>query len=185
VLTTEQLAKLYAHLPERVRALSVFLGETGARRTEGMTLQWTQVADDFGAVTFTATKNRKTRRVPLTDRASALLRELHARRVAPMRGADPVFPYCSTSEAARQFRAAVAAAGLPAGATMHSLRHSYAVGLTMAAVPFNVTCSLLGHATPAFTATRYARWVPDGAEQRAVAALQAARAGAATAAAAQ
>ena len=175
VLTAEQITKLYGHLPERIRAVSIFVGETGARLTEGLELQWHQIADDFSAVTFTLTKNRKTRRVPLTARVVEVLKALHEVRVAPMRGEDPVFPYCSTSAASVLFRRAVKEAGLPAGATMHSLRHSYAVGLTLAGVPFSVTCKLLGHSTPAFTAARYARWVPDGEEARAVAALERAR----------
>jgi integrase/recombinase XerD len=133
-------------------------------------------------VTFVGTKSGKSRRVPLTARAVAVLKVLQKARVKKMSGESPVFPAISGNMLDRHFHKAAKKAGLGRDVTPHSLRHGYAVALTMRGVPFSVSCELLGHSTPAFTATRYARWVPDGAAARAVAALSESRSAPAAAA---
>ena len=175
-LTAPQLRKLYAKLPEPVHALCIVLGETGGRLGETKALQWHQVGDDFSSVTFTGTKTGKARSVPLTETAREVLKRLHAKRVTPMAGTDPVFPMApvSRSHVRKLFRLAVKAAGLDARTRVHDLRHSFGSGLAAAGVPLNVIQKLMGHGTMAMT-MRYAQWTPNGADALAVAALERAR----------
>ena len=178
-LTPPQLRKLYANLPEQVHALCIVLAETGGRLGETRALQWHQVADDFSSITFSGSKSKtgKGRTVPLTKTARDLLQSLHKARVAPMVGADPVFPMApvSKSHVRKLFRVAVKAAELDDRARVHDLRHSYGSGLAAAGVPINVIQKLMGHGSMQMT-MRYARWTPSGADVLAVAALEASRA---------
>jgi integrase len=181
-LTAEQLTKLYAHVAPQVRALIVFLGETGARLGEGRALQWHEVAANFAGVTFTRTKSGRTRFVPLTARVREILEELNDARVKPLRGEDPVFEPYSKSRIERLFRDAVKSAGLPA-ARVHDLRHSFASQLVQAGTALSVVMQLCGHSSLTVT-SRYAKHAPASLAHQAVAALEAARSGTAPVAAA-
>jgi integrase len=172
-LTTEQIRKLYAHLPEQIKALVTFLGESGCRLGEGSALQWHEVRDDFSGVTLTKTKSGKNRFVPLTETAQTVLQKLHDARIAPMTGADPVFRQLSKSRIERLFRDAVKTAGLPP-ARIHDLRHSYASALVQIGKPLSVVAQLLGHSSMIVT-NRYAKHAPANLATEAVAALGKAR----------
>lgn len=176
-LTAPQLRKLYGKLPEQVRALCIVLAESGGRLGETKSLQWHQVADDYSSVTFTGTKTGHARTVPLTAKGRETLKALHGARVAPMTGADPVFPMApeSRSHVRKLFRLAIKDAELDTRARVHDLRHSYGSGLAAAGVALNVIQKLMGHGTMAMT-MRYAQWTPNGADALAVAALGRARA---------
>lgn len=175
--TAKQLRKLYAKLPEPVRALCIVLAESGGRLGETKALQWHQVSDDRSSITFTGTKTGKARTVPLTKAARDVLDALHKARNAPLAGADPVFPMApvSRSHVRKLFRQAVEGAKLDTRARVHDLRHSYGSGLAAAGVPLNVIQKLMGHGTMAMT-MRYSQWTPNGADALAVAALERARA---------
>ncbi len=184
--TTEQLAKLYAHLPNSIAPLVVLLGELGARFAEIAGehrkgeivggLRWDQVAADNSAVTFVRTKNGRVRTVPTTERARAVLGALRKRRVVPLRGEDRVLADYATSYTfvRREFDTAVADAGLPK-CGLHVLRHAYCAGLVSANVPLNVVMQLAGHSSLALV-TRYAKHAPASAAVQAVRALEQSRA---------
>lgn len=177
-LTPGEIRKLFTKLPDMIRPYVVLLAESGARCGELRALQWTNVADDFRSVTFSGatTKTGRGRTVPLTETGRATLEKLHAARVAPMTGADPVFPGLPVKSHVRKlFLAAVKEAELSRRPRLHDLRHSYAAGLAAAGVPLNVVSKLMGHGSMQMT-QRYARWVPSGADVLAVAALEASRA---------
>lgn len=193
-LTAEQIRKLYANVSPAIRSLVTFLGETGARLSEGLTLQWHQVAHDSSAVTLMRTKSGKVRTIPSTEAARTLLQELRAKRVAQMHGEDLVFPGprlnkqgkpapWSKSRVEKVFREGVKAAGLPERTHLHDLRHSYCSALVQSSVPLSVVMQLAGHSSLVVT-NRYAKHAPANLAAQAVAALDRARSVAPAAAAA-
>jgi integrase len=168
-LTAADVRNLYLHTPPSVRPFIVFLGESGARFGEAIDLRWSQVADDYSGVTFARTKSGRIRVVPLTPTCADILKTLHKRRVAPMSGEDRVFALDGNSHSyiLRQFRAALAGAGLPAATRLHDLRHSFASQLVQAGVALSVVSSLLGHSSLVVT-SRYASHAPASLGAQAV-----------------
>lgn len=114
-------ALLLASDPEYT-PLFVFLRDTGCRISEAMGLQWSHCGQ--ATVTFVDTKAGDTRTLPLTEAAAAAL---EARRGKP--GTGP-FPWSYKMISAR-FHAAAKAAGidLPAGTSVHLMRHTAATQL--------------------------------------------------------
>lgn len=173
-LTPEELARLYATVDPLIRAVVVLIGESGLRRGEALELTWQEVAHDYSTVTIRGlrSKGHRARVVPLTERAKATLRELHAARVAPLRGEDRVFDIADVT-LNHHFRSGADAAGLQ-GLTPHGLRHAFASGLVRAGVDLPTVQRLLGH-RDIKTTIRYASHAPSDATFGAIAALERSR----------
>ena len=75
------------------------LGETGLRKTEGLRLKWDYVDAQRRTLTVEASKNGKSRHVPLSDYALELLGKLHRFDECPF-----VFAWPDTKQAVRDPR---------------------------------------------------------------------------------
>ncbi|AKR78038.1 MULTISPECIES: phage integrase [Edwardsiella] len=118
---------------------------TGARWSEAQSLRQSQVLP--GRLTFTHTKSKKNRTVPISEQLQALLPTKQGRLFIPCYEA---------------FKAALARAGLhlPKGQRTHVLRHTFASHFMMQGGNILVLQQILGHSTITMT-MRYAHFAPD------------------------
>jgi integrase len=153
--------------------LTLMSYNTGARRGELFSLHWGDVDFNNETVVFRNTKNGRTRRVPLNERAAEYLKSKKLQKTndlvftqedgkplrypgsAYQRAADVLF-----NEGVDNPRHKV---------VFHTLRHSFASRLVSRGTPLNVVQELLGHSSLAML-QRYSHLAP-GAERKAVALL--------------
>ena len=150
-------------------------GFLGARKMEGVSLQWPDVDHDRGSVSLIEqlSENGITRR-DLKTKASARTLPFDPRlepflgREAKLASRSQTFTFI-TSEGSplkhnvgRNLEKACQAAGLPR-LTPHMLRHSFATALLYAHKPIPEVTRLLGHADSQVTMTTYAHcFTPNG-----------------------
>lgn len=162
-LDESQLRRVYAAMPADLRPLVVLLGETALRLGEGLGLRWEDVAGNLSRVTIRRSKTGKSREVPLTVEAQAVLREMR-------RGADRtglVFPGLHRTghpdilhpTQRAHWRKAVTRCG-HGSLRVNDLRHARASLLVRAGVPVPTVSRWLGHSTPALVLTRYGMHAP-------------------------
>lgn len=164
-LSPAELARLTValteHRDQQAADIIRLLLLSGARRGEVQAMRWVDL--DLDAAVWTKpsahTKQRKTHRVPLSDAAALLLRDL--RRQATL-GAEFVFPGRDGGHRVeiKGNWAAICKAADISGARIHDLRHSYASILASAGLSLPVIGSLLGH-TQAATTHRYSHLLDD------------------------
>ncbi|UXK13651.1 tyrosine-type recombinase/integrase [Erwinia pyrifoliae] len=118
---------------------------TGARWSEAQDLKQSQILP--GRLTFTQTKSKKNRTVPVSARLSKLLPKKRGALFSP---------------AYEAFKAALHRAGieLPKGQRTHVLRHTFASHFMMGGGNILVLQQILGHSTIIMT-MRYAHFAPD------------------------
>jgi integrase len=135
---------------------------TGARRSEAMLARWENVDFDRGMLTVPHAKNGRTRHVPLSAFAVAILQRQLARRQAdnPHVFASHVRPGKPLEGLRGAWARAKKAAGLAPDLRVHDLRHSFASALANAGTPLNEIGTVLGHAQLS-TTTRYAHHSPQ------------------------
>jgi integrase len=128
-------------------ALVAFAVEAGLRRGEQFNLRWDQVDLENGLLTLPLPKGGRTRHVPLSDGAKAILRSLDSF----LRSAW-VFPGLRDQSTAMDSRAFLRRAFEPAlrkagivGACWHTLRHTAASRRVMAGVDLVAVKEILGH----------------------------------------
>lgn len=121
---------------------------TGARWSEAQELKQSQVLP--GRLTFTQTKSKKNRTVPISERLQKLLPKKRGALFSP---------------AYEAFKSALSRAGieLPKGQRTHVLRHSFASHFMMRGGNILVLQRILGHSTIMMT-MRYAHFAPDHLE---------------------
>lgn len=146
----------------RDRALFTLLYGAGLRLSEALGLT---VADTQTDVLTLTGKGRKQRRVPLLPAVlDSLHRWIRERGDAP----DPAAPLfigargdvLNPGVAQRQMRRLRARLGLPAHATPHALRHSFATALLKGGADLRVVQELLGHSSLG-TTQRYTEVEPE------------------------
>ncbi len=136
-----------------------------------------------GELQVTTPKTKKSARsIPVTAGAALVLRQLRQRQReerlrAGSQWVDSGFVFttelgepCDPRNALRAFKAAAKTAGLPASATLHSLRHSAASIMLGAGVPVKVVSEILGHQSVSITTDIYGHVLP-GASREAMNAL--------------
>lgn len=142
----EKCSKLLADMAE-------FDTETGLRASELVYLTWPQIDLSGHQVTLNETKSGKSRIVPLSDRALAIL----ASQIRHMK-TSLVFwhsegkPY---KEAPRAFTKAAKAAKL-ADVVFHDLRRTFTCWNYSKGVPLHILSKLLGHSSYNITESHYA-----------------------------
>ncbi len=173
-VTPTQLHALYGLVTSGQRALIVLLGETGLRLGEALALRWSDLDLAKRQPTLHVRKGKTQaarRTVPLSARALAAVATVDQGSAD-----DPVFTPRSEQGVLRAMKVACEKAELPQS-RVHELRHWYASHLVQAGVPPSTVAALLGHADGGALVCRlYGRWMPNDAEQRAMAQLAAFRA---------
>lgn len=183
--STEQLARFLEHSRKhRLHALFVLAGTTGARRGELLGLRWKDVDLEAGTITIRRTAVTVDGTVLFNDPKTSNGRRtiaLHAGAVSALRShrklqaaeklAWPVYEddgllfARETGEptrgdvVTRAFDRLTTASGLPR-IRFHDLRHSHVAHLIEANVHVQTICKRIGHASPAFTLTRYGHLMP-------------------------
>ena len=141
--------------------LVVFAIETGLRRGEQFRLRRDQADLENGVLTLPLPKGGKTRHVPLSDEAKAILRSfdtfLRSAWVFPGLK-DVTQPMDSRAFLRRSFEPGLRQAGIT-GACWHTLRHTAASRRVMAGVDLVSVKEILGH-RDIQTTLRYAHLAP-------------------------
>ncbi|EKM99421.1 MULTISPECIES: site-specific integrase [unclassified Acidocella] len=161
---------------ETAASVLALLAVTGARRGEALQAKWENVDLERCILTVPRSKSGRTRHIPLSPVAVAILqRQLAKRSIHPE---NPyVFPSARLPgkpvEGVRgAWVRAKKAAGLPDDLRIHDLRHSFASALANAGTPLNEIGTVLGHSQLS-TTTRYAHHSPQRLIDTATTALRA------------
>jgi len=141
------------------------LANTGLRRGEAQLLRWGRVDLERGELHLVSTQSARTksgrwRLIPLSGGAQSALELLRERGHG-----DYVLPPIAAESLSRAFLKD--AARLKLAGSLHSLRHTYAAHLVMAAVPLRTVQVLMGHASFK-TTERYAHLAPDHLREQAL-----------------
>lgn len=151
----EPLPKLL-HYADHLTPAVLLSTNTGLRRGELLSLQWTDInfRDKLLTVDGGSTKGGDTRHIPLNDEALEVLDKW--KQQSPLHGSDvfPVRTSCKTAWRALLKRASISRF------RWHDLRHHFASRLAQAGVPLNTIRELLGHGSLAMT-LRYAHLAPN------------------------
>jgi integrase len=162
-LSPDEADRLVAACAPHLNPLVVFLLHTGARLSEALRLDWSNVDLKARRIVFMNTKNGEARGVPLNDDAFLALANLPHRE-------GHVFltpagrPYYDSgglggSPIKRAFKTACRRAGIE-NLRVHDLRHTFASWLVMNGEPLRTVAELLGHKTLAMV-HRYSHLSPD------------------------
>ncbi|MGE4480871.1 phage integrase [Acidocella sp.] len=174
---TQGLFRALAADPDETAAsVLMLLVVTGARRGEALKAKWENVDFDRCILTVPRSKSGRTRHVPLSPMAMAILQRQFAKR-AIHQDNQYVFPSARRSgkpvEGVRgAWIRAKKAAGLPEDLRVHDLRHSFASALANVGTPLNEIGTVLGH-TQLSTTQRYAHHSPQRLIDTATTALRA------------
>ncbi len=160
-LANDELERLQGVMQPSNWKLVAFAIETGLRREEQFRLRWDQVDLEIGMLTLPLPKGGKTRHVPLSDEAKAILRSFDSFLRSPwvfpgLR--DDTQPMDSRAFLRRSFEPGLRQAGIT-GACWHSLRHTAASRRVMAGVDLVSVKEILGH-RDIQTTLRYSHLAP-------------------------
>jgi integrase len=147
------LRRFPMHMPEFDVALN-----TGMRKSEQYSLEWSEVSLTRRRIRLTKTKNGSNREIPLNKTCVKAFEELHATR--PHNGRIFQSKFGSDLNNPRAwFELAVEEAKVP-NLRWHDLRHSFISRLIMKDVNLRTVQELAGHKTISMT-TRYAHLAPE------------------------
>ena len=138
----------------KYRAMFATMYSSGLRVSEVIHLHYEDISRTNMQIHVRESKSRMDRYTILSRRSLDLLTEYWFRCGRPR---DILFPnkftggYLTVSTLEQVMRRCVGKAGLPAGATPHSLRHSFATHLMEAGVDARTIQTLLGHRDPKST----------------------------------
>lgn len=150
VLSRDDEKRYLDALPAEMRRLCTLLIETGLRVGEALTLDWQQVNlkenPGFLSVRAVHAKSGKTRSIPLTPRARAVLEAGTApRKGLVFRNAEGGRLYHTWLN--QQHAAVRTALGFPAEFVLHSLRHTFGTRLGETGAESFTIMGLMGHST--------------------------------------
>ena len=149
----------------RMRAFIYVALNSGGRRGELVSLQWTDIDLEDGSVLFRQTKGRRDRRVPVNPEVVAALRRLQA--LTLQEGG----PFVGMNDnLGRRWARVIRQAGV-SGVSIHDLRRTYITRLIRAGVPLPTVQRLAGHADIKTTLAHY-NWVSDADLREGVAKLR-------------
>jgi integrase len=151
VPSLEEVLRLLEHSDERLRKIILIAVNTMLRKSEILTLRWSQVNVEEKVLTFARTKSTKFLRIPINTVVEEILASIERR-------GEYVFPgrwgRGHLKDVKKQFNPARVAAGLPE-LHFHDLR-SFAATEAGDVVPLAAVQGLLGHQDPR-TTMRYIR----------------------------
>jgi len=160
--TDDELRHLHELIDEDNWPIVAFALETGLRRSEQFQLRWEHISFESQTLTIPMPKGGKTRHVPLSRAAVAILRALDSFLVSPWVFAGirkPLQPMDSRAFLRRVFEPALRKAGIQ-NASWHTLRHTTASRLVMAGVNLASVKEILGH-KDIQTTLRYSHLSPE------------------------
>ncbi|MEO7860485.1 MAG: tyrosine-type recombinase/integrase [Nitrospirales bacterium] len=160
-LAGDELERLRGVMQQSDWKLVAFAIETGLRRGEQFRLRWDQVDLENGVLTLPLPKGGKTRHVPLSEEAKAILRSFDSflRSAWVFPGVkDVTHPMDSRAFLRRSYEPGLRQAGIT-GSCWHSLRHTAASRRIMAGVDLVSVKEILGH-RDIQTTLRYAHLAP-------------------------
>jgi integrase len=146
-LSEEELTRLRGVMDPKDWQLVALAIETGMRREELFGLRWEYTDLEAGLVTLPMPKGGKTRYVPLSEQAKAIVRGFDSWARSPwvFPGlTDPMKPMDSRAFLRRAFEPGLRKAGIQ-GASWHTLRHTAASRRVMAGVDLVSVKEILGH----------------------------------------
>ncbi len=150
VLSKEEIGRLLEAAGDPLRKIILIALNTGLRKGEILSLQWSQVNQDEKILYFARTKSAKFLRVPINTVVEEVLSGIE-------RASDYVFPgrwgRGHLADSKKPFNAARKAAELP-DLHFHDLRHCAGTYMAAAGVPLTTIQQLLGH-RDVRTTTRY------------------------------
>lgn len=193
ILSAEDMRLLEANAPERFRAM-IHLGcWAGLRMGELIALRWQDINLETGVIhiqqarkhdvqpgesPFGPPKNGTTRKVPVSAKTVAVLRD-HRRDFGGGTG-DLLFttkrqnrPVDANNFRANVWASLVEACGFDPRPTPHDMRHGHAGLMVMQGMDWKVLSDRLGHHHPSFTMDRYG-WARPDSHEVSIAALEAA-----------
>lgn len=142
----EQREFLKAIAGTRVEWLMLFYLHTGVRRTEALTLEWTDIDEGEGLILIRGTKTEDSYRyILLTDELRRILRE---QRKQNGKQGERVFPF-SPEHISRKFKELCPAHHL------HDLRHTFITRCAESGINVKVCQQLVGHSTADMTLNVY------------------------------
>ena len=146
-LSDSELTAIEKILPPDDWKPVAFAIETGLRREEQFQLRWDQIDLETGIITIPFPKGGKTRHVPLSEGAKAILRSLDSFVRSPWVFHSPKNPlkhWNAQSFVNHIFKPTLQNAGI-LGACWHTLRHTAASRRIMAGVDLVSVKEILGH----------------------------------------
>ncbi|TCL91859.1 site-specific recombinase XerD [Rhizobium sp. PP-WC-2G-219] len=163
--TPEEVARIVEHLAERTGLLTLFLAETGCRKDEAFSLEWSDINRDALHVRiqrkaeFTPKSRHSDRRIPICGTLMERLLAAKADDLAAARKKDGMLPRyvfpgrfggkrtdMRKALASAVQKAKVTRNGQPIHLTMHVFRKAIATWMTMKGVPTRIVQAHLGHA---------------------------------------
>jgi integrase len=146
-LNVEELRRLHGVMKPVDWRLVAFAIETGLRQGEQLSCRWDQIDFENGMVTLPLPKGGRTRHVPLSDGAKAILRAFESFTRSPYvfpSVRDPLTPLNPDSFLRNVFRPSLRKAGIQ-DACWHTLRHTAASRRIMCGVDLVTVKEILGH----------------------------------------
>ena len=156
-LTDEEEARLFAVLPNKYKPLVVVAMNTGLRKTEQLSLKWTDIDFKLGQITVRESKPGKSRVVPMNKTVEQSFARLPRRINNPFvfSGRKPGGRLLDLPNDWEDFLQKAKIEDFH----WHDLRHTFASRLVMAGVDLYTVCKLLGHHDIKMT-MRYAHLAP-------------------------
>ena len=158
-ISWKDFEKVSALLPPWVRPITWTLYFTGMRRGEVMNLTWDNIDLNARVIRLTEdqTKERKRKRVPISQRLLPILVEvghvrLMSKKVFHIRGREP-----SEDSLRKPWVVAVKAAGLDPTPTIHDIRHVWKTNAMRSGMDYEIREAIVGHRTGKTMAERYGR----------------------------
>ncbi len=147
-LTHEEQKRLLDSTNEYLRPVIIFALNTGMRKSEILTLKWSNVDLETGIITLekTNTKSKKLRRIPINTVVRKLMLELKLKG----KGSEYVFlsskgiPYKKEDSLRQPFLGALRRAGIE-GLRFHDLRHTAATRMIESGASIVAVSKILGH----------------------------------------
>jgi integrase/recombinase XerD len=175
IRTTEDITRLLAHCPLRIRPIVALLVGTGMRVNEALYLQWQDIDLEHRLIHVQRgrrgpPKSGHMRHVPIFDSALSVLRELKLQRgenVAGLlfpgtkRNTDGSPKPLSRLTVRDPFKRACVRAGLPERLRIHDMRHTFAGLYLVDGGDIFRLSKILGHSSVQITQSTYGHLRPD------------------------
>lgn len=159
-LTDEEESQFQTVFPSEHWSKVEVAMNTGMRRGEQLTLQWSHVNFHTGMLNIPRSKHGEARHIPMNDRVVEILRSLPSRMksayVFPSKTGES--PLNANNFMNRVWKPALKKAGL-VNLHWHDLRHTFASRLVTAGVDLRIVQELMGHKTITMT-LRYSHLSP-------------------------